>query len=86
MGTEGRSECEKAGWNCIHADDLREIQDWIVRPQLQRVRELQRSTIGGFEKTYVVSVKPDAQLNISLEQLQQALSKIMRTEVQVILR
>ncbi|WP_312080401.1 efflux RND transporter permease subunit [Acinetobacter schindleri] len=58
--------------------DLREIQDWIVRPQLQRVEGVAEvNSIGGFEKTYVVS--PDLnrmqQLNISLEQLQQALAQ-----------
>ena len=58
--------------------DLREIQDWIVRPQLQRVKGVAEvNSIGGFEKTYVVS--PDLnrmqQLNISLEQLQQALAQ-----------
>ena len=60
------------------AMDLREIQDWIVRPQLQRVEGVAEvNSIGGFEKTYVVS--PDLnrmqQLNISLEQLQQALAQ-----------
>lgn len=60
------------------AMDLREIQDWIIRPQLQRVEGVAEvNSIGGFEKTYVVS--PDLnrmqQLNISLEQLQQALSQ-----------
>ncbi|MGA9698918.1 MAG: CusA/CzcA family heavy metal efflux RND transporter, partial [Acinetobacter sp.] len=60
------------------AMDLREIQDWIVRPQLQRVEGIAEvNSIGGFEKTYVVS--PDLnrmqQLNISLEQLQQALAQ-----------
>ncbi|MGB8696140.1 efflux RND transporter permease subunit [Acinetobacter sp.] len=60
------------------AMDLREIQDWIVRPQLQRVEGIAEvNSIGSFEKTYVVS--PDLnrmqQLNISLEQLQQALAQ-----------
>ncbi|WP_455596133.1 efflux RND transporter permease subunit [Acinetobacter pecorum] len=59
------------------AMDLREIQDWIVRPQLQRVKGVAEvNSIGGFNKTYVVS--PDLsrmqQLNISLDQLQQALT------------
>ncbi|MCK4081012.1 efflux RND transporter permease subunit [Acinetobacter radioresistens] len=58
--------------------DLREIQDWVVRPQLQRVQGVAEvNSIGGFEKNYVVS--PDfnymQQLNISLEQLQQALNQ-----------
>ena len=59
------------------AMDLREIQDWIVRPQLQRVQGVAEvNSIGGFNKTYVVS--PDLsrmqQLNITLSQLQDALS------------
>src|SRR5690606_15190855 len=58
--------------------DLREIQDWIVRPQLQRVQGVAEvNSIGGFEKTYVVS--PDLnrmqQLKISLDQLQQTLQE-----------
>ena len=60
------------------AMDLREIQDWIVRPQLQRVQGVAEvNSIGGFEKTYVVS--PDLnrmqQLKISLDQLQQTLQE-----------
>lgn len=48
------------------AMDLREIQDWIVRPQLQRVPGVAEvNSIGGFNKTYVVT--PD--LN-RLQQLQ----------------
>ena len=58
--------------------DLREIQDWIVRPQLQRVAGVAEvNSIGGFNKTYVVA--PDLnrmqQLNISLSQLQTALQE-----------
>jgi cobalt-zinc-cadmium resistance protein CzcA len=58
------------------AMDLREIQDWIVRPQLQRVQGVAEvNSIGGFNKTYEVS--PDLnrmqQYNLSLAQLQQAL-------------
>ncbi len=60
------------------AMDLREIQDWIVRPQLQRVAGVAEvNSIGGFNKTYVVA--PDLnrmqQLNISLSQLQTALQE-----------
>lgn len=56
--------------------DLREIQDWIVRPQLQRVAGVAEiNSIGGFNKTYIVS--PDfkrlQQLGISLDSLTQAL-------------
>ena len=60
------------------AMDLREIQDWIVRPQLQRVKGVAEvNSIGGFNKTYVVS--PDLnrmqQLQISMAQLQQVLTE-----------
>ncbi|WP_180178175.1 efflux RND transporter permease subunit [Acinetobacter sp. YH01005] len=68
---------KKADGTAYSAMDLREIQDWIVRPQLQRVQGVAEvNSIGGFNKTYVVS--PDLnrmqQLNLSLEQLQQALT------------
>lgn len=58
------------------AMDLREIQDWIVRPQLQRVKGVAEvNTIGGYSKTYLVS--PDLnrlqQLQIPLAQLEQSL-------------
>lgn len=68
----------KSDGTVYSAMDLREIQDWIVRPQLQRVRGVAEvNSIGGFNKTYVVS--PDLnrmqQLNLSLAQLQQALTE-----------
>ena len=58
------------------AMDLREIQDWIVRPQLQRVEGVAEvNSIGGYEKTYIVS--PDLtrlqQIQISVAELEQAL-------------
>ena len=38
------------------AMDLREVQDWIVRPQLQRVEGVAEvNSIGGYEKTYIVA-------------------------------
>jgi cobalt-zinc-cadmium resistance protein CzcA len=57
---------------------LREIQDWIVRPQLQRVAGVAEvNSIGGFNKTYVVT--PDLsrlqQLQIPLTDLQTALTE-----------
>ncbi len=60
------------------AMDLREIQDWIVRPQLQRVAGVAEvNSIGGFNKTYVVT--PDLsrlqQLQIPLTDLQTALTE-----------
>ena len=60
------------------AMDLREIQDWVVRPQLQRVAGVAEvNSIGGFNKTFVVT--PDLtrlqQLQIPLGDLQTALTE-----------
>ena len=60
------------------AMDLREIQDWIVRPQLQRVQGVAEiNSIGGFNKTYVVAPNLNRlqQLQIPLSDLQTALSE-----------
>lgn len=66
----------KADGSAYSAMDLREIQDWIIRPQLQRVQGVAEvNSIGGYNKTYVVS--PDLtrlqQLQIPLTDLQDAL-------------
>ena len=54
--------------------DLREIQDWIIRPQLQQVQGIAEiNSIGGFNKTYIV--EPD--LN-RLQQLQIPISELQR--------
>ncbi|KAF1026762.1 MAG: Cobalt-zinc-cadmium resistance protein CzcA [Acinetobacter bereziniae] len=59
------------------AMDLREIQDWIVRPQLQRVPGVAEvNSIGGFNKTYVVTPNLNRlqQLQIPVSDLQNALT------------
>lgn len=68
----------KADGTAYSAMDLREIQDWIVRPQLQRVAGVAEvNSIGGYNKTYVVT--PDLQrlqqLQIPLSELQTALTE-----------
>ena len=68
----------KADGTSYSAMDLREIQDWIVRPQLQRVAGVAEiNSIGGYNKTYVVT--PDLQrlqqLQIPLADLQAALTE-----------
>ncbi|MDI9694231.1 efflux RND transporter permease subunit, partial [Acinetobacter baumannii] len=46
---------KKADGSAYSAMDLREIQDWIIRPQLQRVQGVAEvNSIGGYNKTYVV--------------------------------
>lgn len=67
---------KKADGSAYSAMDLREIQDWIIRPQLQRLQGVAEvNSIGGYNKTYVVS--PDLtrlqQLQIPLTDLQDAL-------------
>jgi cobalt-zinc-cadmium resistance protein CzcA len=58
--------------------DLREIQDWIVRPQVQRIAGVAEvNSIGGYNKTYVVSpdLKRLQQLQIPVTELENALSQ-----------
>lgn len=68
--------------------DLREIQDWIVRPQLQRVKGVAEiNSIGGYNKTYIVSpdLKRLQQLQISLPAFQPRCKRTMKTRAQVLL-
>lgn len=74
---KAKPDAKKADGAPYSAMDLREIQDWIVRPQLQRVPGVAEvNSIGGFNKTYVVT--PDLnrlqQLQIPLSDLQNALT------------
>ncbi len=69
---KSRMELHTRRWICVR------FRTGLCVLNCNVLRELQRSTgLGGFEKTYVVS--PDLnrmqQLNISLEQLQQALAQ-----------
>jgi len=65
----------KSDGTAYSAMDLREIQDWIVRPQLQRVAGVAEvNSIGGYSKTYVVT--PNLQ---RLQQLQIPLSELQTT-------
>lgn len=73
---KAKPNAKKADGSAYSAMDLREIQDWIIRPQLQRVQGVAEvNSIGGYNKTYVVS--PDLtrlqQLQIPLTDLQYAL-------------
>ena len=58
------------------ATALREIQDWIIKPQLALVKGVTEiNTIGGFDKQYHVQPDPQSMLayNISLEDIGDAL-------------
>lgn len=75
---QAEPNARKSDGSPYSAMDLREIQDWIVRPQLQRVAGVAEvNSIGGYNKNYVVT--PDLQrlqqLQIPLTDLQTALTE-----------
>ncbi len=58
--------------------DLREIQDWIVRPQLRNVRGVTEvNTVGGFQKQFLVAPWPDRMRarGVTLEEVVRALEQ-----------
>lgn len=60
------------------ATELREIQDWIIRPRLLQVKGVvEINTVGGFNKQYHVTPDPTKLLNygITMEQLRQVLAR-----------
>ncbi|KXO80187.1 cation transporter [Acinetobacter venetianus] len=75
---KAKPDAKKEDGTPYTAMDLREIQDWIVRPQLQRVKGVAEiNSIGGYNKTYIVSpdLKRLQQLQISLAEFQTALQE-----------
>ncbi len=55
---EARPDARKADGTIYTATDLREIQDWIIKPQIRTVPGVTEvNTIGGFRKQY--DVQPD---------------------------
>ena len=62
--------------NPLDATGLREIQDWIIKPQLAQVPGvIEINTIGGYDKQYHVTPSPQKllQFGVSLEALTNAL-------------
>ncbi len=58
--------------------DLREIQDWIIKPQLRTVAGVTEiNTIGGFAREYLVAPSPErmASYGLSLQDVVLALEK-----------
>jgi len=56
--------------------DLREIQDWVIKPQLRNVPGVTEiNSIGGFSKEYLIAPRPDklASYGISMDRLVTAL-------------
>ncbi len=62
--------------NASHADgseitstDLRTVHDWIIRPQLMKVKGVvEVNPIGGFEREILISIKPEKLLQHKLNQ------------------
>jgi cobalt-zinc-cadmium resistance protein CzcA len=53
---EADQGAKKADGTAYGATDLREIQDWVIKPQLRNVPGVTEiNTIGGFERQYVVA-------------------------------
>ncbi|MCX7543881.1 efflux RND transporter permease subunit [Marinicella gelatinilytica] len=62
----------------INAIELREIQDWIIKPQLALVKGVTEvNSIGGYNKQYHVNPSPEKMLNygISFQDIEQALQQ-----------
>ncbi|MEK8034475.1 CusA/CzcA family heavy metal efflux RND transporter [Ideonella sp. DXS29W] len=57
---EADEGAKKADGTAYTPTDLREIQDWIIKPQLRQVRGVTEiNSIGGFERQYVVAPNPE---------------------------
>jgi cobalt-zinc-cadmium resistance protein CzcA len=72
-----KPDAKKADGTVYTPADLRELQDWVVRPQLQRVPGVAEvNSIGGFAKQYLV--QPDINAlqgyDLSIEDIRIALS------------
>ncbi|MBF7689654.1 efflux RND transporter permease subunit [Acinetobacter pollinis] len=71
-------DAKKADGSTYTPMDLREIQDWIVKPQIQRLSGIAEvNSIGGYDKNYIVSPNLSRlqQLGISLNQITDVLSQ-----------
>ncbi|WP_430461473.1 efflux RND transporter permease subunit [Thalassolituus sp. LLYu03] len=73
---EASEQARKADGTSYNAMDLREIQDWIIRPRLAQVSGVvEINTIGGYDKQYHVRPLPEKllALNITLADISAAL-------------
>ncbi|MBP7140652.1 MAG: CusA/CzcA family heavy metal efflux RND transporter [Opitutaceae bacterium] len=64
---EAETGVKKPDGSAYSSTDLREIQDWVVRPQLRNLPGVTEvNTIGGFVKQYHVTPRPDRLMAYSL--------------------
>ena len=75
---EAKPNAKKPDGTGYTATDLREIQDWIIKPQLRNVRGVTEiNSIGGYAKEYHVAPSPEklAAYHLTLESLGTALGR-----------
>lgn len=75
---EAKESAKKQDGSPYTPTDLREIQDWIIKPQLRNVPGVTEiNSIGGFSKEYLVAPSPQklASYGLSLENIVTALEK-----------
>ena len=64
---EPEAGAKKADGKAYTPTDLREIQDWVVRPQLRNLQGVTEvNTIGGFVKQFHVTPRPDQLMSYGL--------------------
>jgi len=74
---DAESDARQADGSLYDATALREIQDWIIKPQLSLVKGVTEiNTIGGFDKQYHITPSPKKmlELGISFADIQTALA------------
>ena len=72
---EGATKPDGSEWTSA---DFRELQDWVVRPQLRNLKGVSEiNTIGGYVKQFLVTPNPDRMLShgLTLPDLMEALAK-----------
>ncbi|OWY32946.1 CusA/CzcA family heavy metal efflux RND transporter [Herbaspirillum aquaticum] len=75
---EAREDARKADGTPYTATDLREIQDWVIKPQLRLVPGVTEiNTIGGFAREYLVAPSPEklASYGMTMDTVVKALEK-----------
>jgi len=75
---EAKDGAKKSDGQPYTATDLREIQDWIIKPQLRNVPGVTEiNSIGGFAKEYQISPIPErlASLGVTLQDIVTALDR-----------
>ncbi|MBS0663241.1 MAG: CusA/CzcA family heavy metal efflux RND transporter [Verrucomicrobia bacterium] len=75
---EPRTGARKADGSAYSLSDLRELQDWVVRPQLRNLPGVTEvNTIGGYVKQYHVTPRPDQLVayGLTLRDVMEALAR-----------